>query len=89
MIHSALDCDYMLDIAGGGSANGANIQLYKGNQTAAQMFFAFESNPVVDSLGQSVADGVYFINQTVRRLMLKEPPPNRAHLFSPMQRTIP
>ena len=58
-IHSALDFDYVLDIAGGSSANGANVQLYKANQTAAQLFFALGSNPVVDSLGQNVADGVF------------------------------
>ena len=58
-IHSALDYDYVLDVAGGSSANGANVQLYKGNQTAAQVFYAFDSNPVVDSMGQNVADGVY------------------------------
>lgn len=61
-IHSALDFDYVLDIAGGSSANGANVQLYKANQTAAQLFYAFDFNPVVDSLGQNVADGVYFLN---------------------------
>ena len=58
-IHSALDYDYVLDVAGGSSANGANVQLYKGNQTAAQVFYAFDSNPVVDSMGQNIADGVY------------------------------
>ena len=59
-IHSALNFDYVLDIAGGSSADGANVQLYKANQTAAQLFFAIDSNPVVDSLGQNVADGVYY-----------------------------
>lgn len=58
-IHSALDYDYVLDVTGGSSANGANVHLYKGNQTAAQVFYAFDSNPVVDSMGQNVADGVY------------------------------
>lgn len=58
-IHSALNFEYVLDIAGGSSANGANVQLYKANQTAAQLFYAFDFNPVVDSLGQNVADGVY------------------------------
>lgn len=70
-IHSALDYDYVLDIAGGSSANGANVQLYKGNQTAAQMFFAFESDPVVDSLGQSVADGVYCLQSAGSALDVK------------------
>ncbi|MGN8929089.1 RICIN domain-containing protein [Collinsella sp. HCP28S3_E12] len=59
-IHSVLNFDYVLDIAGGSSADGANVQLYKANQTAAQLFFAIDSNPVVDSLGQNVADGVYY-----------------------------
>ena len=59
-IHSALNFDYVLDTAGGSSADGANVQLYKANQTAAQLFFAIDSNPVVDSLGQNVADGVYY-----------------------------
>ena len=70
-IHSALDYDYVLDIAGGSSANGANVQLYKGNQTAAQMFFAFESDPVVDSLGQNVADGVYYFQSAGSALDVK------------------
>lgn len=59
-IHSVLNFDYVLDIAGGSFADGANVQLYKANQTAAQLFFAIDSNPVVDSLGQNVADGVYY-----------------------------
>lgn len=58
-IHSALNFDYVLDIAGGSSSDGANVQLYKANQTAAQLVFAIDSNPVIDSLGQNVADGVY------------------------------
>lgn len=70
-IHSALDYDYVLDIAGGSSANGANVQLYKGNQTAAQMFFAFESDPVVDSLGQNVVDGVYYFQSAGSALDVK------------------
>ena len=58
-IHSALNVEYVLDIADGSSANGANVQLYKANQTAAQLFFPLDSNPVVDSMGQKIADGVY------------------------------
>ena len=37
-IKSSIDTNYALDIAGGSTANGANVQLYKSNGTAAQTF---------------------------------------------------
>lgn len=38
VIHTAMNKNRVLDIAGGSGANGANVRLYHGNDTAAQRF---------------------------------------------------
>lgn len=42
-IFSAKNTNFAVDIAGGSSANGANVQLYQANKTAAQMFDLYYS----------------------------------------------
>lgn len=70
VIHSALRSDYVVDIAGGSTANGANIQMWAKNNTVAQIFnlkYNAEidaylivnphSNHAVDLLGASTKSG--------------------------------
>lgn len=60
-LSEGLDYDLVLDIADGKTTNGANLQLYRSNGSAAQKFYLLDLNPKVAPGDTSLASGVYSV----------------------------
>ena len=61
-IHSALYPQLVLDVKSGSASNGANIQVYSSNKSAAQRFTFLNLNPHVDPCEQVMPEGLYVIH---------------------------
>ena len=56
-IQAAVNTNYVLDIAGGSTADGGNVQIYSKNNTLAQNFVCEGTGKVLDVSGGSSANG--------------------------------
>ena len=59
-LRSKLNNDLVLDLSGGNTGNGANVQVYRANGTAAQLFYFLKTNPNVLP-GVKIDDGGYLV----------------------------
>ena len=65
-IVSALNPSYVLDVAGSSIQNGANIQVYKANNSLAQRF-GFNPTRITVPGGKTLPDGVYVVRSSLDR----------------------
>lgn len=62
---SKLDSNLVLDLVGGSTANGTNVQVYTKNGTAAQKFHMYNNKPDIKSSGVEIEDGYYCIQSNI------------------------
>lgn len=67
---SALDPDYVLDVANGSSKGGTKLQLYPSNGTAAQQFKFTRSMPFGTSCTKTISPGLYTIASAAKNNMV-------------------
>ena len=61
-LHSALLADLVLDVSGGSSQSGSNVQLYASNGSSAQRFTFVPCSPDVPSCSDMFGDGWYLLS---------------------------
>lgn len=69
-LHSALDPDFVLDVANGTAKDGAKLQLYPSNGTAAQQFRFSRTMPAGAICSKVIAPGLYTISTSMKSKMV-------------------
>ena len=65
-IHSAIDASFALDVSGGSSSSGANVQLWTGNDSAAQTWYVGKNDDGTYSI-ESLCSGLFLDVQWASR----------------------